>query len=59
MATSADAITQGVPVSVMDDEYANDTLELAEIIETYAALDLYSPDRVKVRLDPRSPPARS
>lgn len=42
------AITQGVPVSVMDDEYGRATVELAGVIKTYAALDLYNPDRAKV-----------
>ena len=37
-------------MSVLDDEYGRATVELAGVIQTYAALDLYSPDRAKVRL---------
>ena len=45
----ADAITQGVPVSVLDDEYTKATINLGSTIQQYAAIDLYNPDRAKVR----------
>ena len=44
----ADAITQGVPVSVLDDEYTKATLTLGSTIQQYAAIDLYNPERAKV-----------
>lgn len=43
-----DAITQGVPVSVLDDEYGRSTLALATLIDKFASLDLYDPERAKV-----------
>lgn len=50
----AEAITQGVPVSVLDDEYGRATIALAQKIQEYADLDLYSPDRAKVAHHPES-----
>ena len=44
----AGAITQGVPVSVLDDEYTKATLTLGSTIQQYAAIDLYNPERAKV-----------
>ena len=44
----ADAITQGVPVSVLDDEYGRSTVAMAALVDKFAALDLYDPERVKV-----------
>ena len=46
----ADAITSGVPVSVLDDEYTQATLNLGSTIQQYAAIDLYNPERAKVWL---------
>ena len=46
----ADAITSGVPVSVLDDEYTQATRKLGSTIQQYAAIDLYNPDRAKVQL---------
>jgi hypothetical protein len=48
MLRDADAITQGVPVSVLDDEYGRSTLAMASLVDKFAALDLYDPERVKV-----------
>jgi hypothetical protein len=45
----ADAITQGVPVSVLDDEYGRSTVAMAALVDRFASLDLYDPERVKVR----------
>ena len=44
----ADAITQGVPVSVLDDEYGRSTVAMAALVDKFAGLDLYDPERVKV-----------
>jgi len=44
----AGAITQGVPVSVLDDEYTKATFTLGSTIQQYAAIDLYNPERAKV-----------
>ena len=38
----------------MDEEYGRSTIDLAQVIQAYAALDLYSPDRVKVRVPPHN-----
>jgi hypothetical protein len=43
-----DAITTGVPVSVLDDEYGRATVKVAALVEKFAGLDLYDPERVKV-----------
>lgn len=48
----ADAIATGVPVSVLDDEYGRGTVALAAVVQKFAALDLYDPERVKVVLCP-------
>lgn len=44
----ADTITQGVPVSVLDDEYGRSTVAMAALVDKFASLDLYDPERVKV-----------
>ena len=44
---SADAVTTGVPVSVLDDEYGRSTIALAAKLEKFAGLDLYDPERAK------------
>jgi len=38
-------ITQGVPVSVLDDEYGRSTVALAALVEKFAKLDLYDKER--------------
>ena len=42
----ADAITQGVPV--LDDEYGRSRVAMAALVDKFAGLDLYDPERVKV-----------
>lgn len=39
-------VVQGVPVSVIDDEYTRSTLDLAEKLETYFVIDVYDKQRV-------------
>lgn len=44
----ADVLTKGVPISVLDDEYGRSTVAFAGLVEQFAALDLYDPERPKV-----------
>ena len=45
----ADYLTQGVPVSVLDDEYGRSTVALGVLIEKFSQLDLYDKERPAVR----------
>lgn len=42
------SIASGVPVSVLDEEYGRSTVAFAELVDKFAALDLYDPERPKV-----------
>lgn len=35
-------------MSVLDDEYGRSTVAMAALVDKFAALDLYDPERVKV-----------
>lgn len=52
----ADYLTQGVPVSVLDDEYGRSTVALGALIEKFSQLDLYDKERPAVRTWPASHP---
>lgn len=43
-----EALTKGVPISVLDDEYGRSTVAFAALVEQFAGLDLYDPERPKV-----------